>query len=237
MRRRDPLIAALALLALPLAACATGAYDPDGDDDSQGELFDQEHPGIDLESGKEDRPGYPVPTVPTLVAPEIIVSLDGLTVHLFDRVTGFQAVYPAGVGVKNSAGRSVTPTGHFATSPNTGDTWFYIARRWVPDYFAGFPFLRIDAVNKDGANTYGLHGPITETLIRGYVSHGCVRMASQDIIELFWMVRKHPSTPVTIQTEVERDAAGEVVDVGTSPAMWLVGEPIQFGASVGPRRP
>ena len=53
-----------------------------------------------------------------LVSPEIIVSLDGLTVHLFDRATGF----------------SITPTGHCKTGANIADTWFYTARRTNPGY-------------------------------------------------------------------------------------------------------
>ena len=62
-----------------------------------------------MDDGKSDAPRYSAPTdLPMLVAPEIIVSLDGLTVHIFDRATGFQAVYPAGVGTKNSRGISIT---------------------------------------------------------------------------------------------------------------------------------
>jgi lipoprotein-anchoring transpeptidase ErfK/SrfK len=168
------------------------------------------------------------------VAPEIIVSLDGLTVHFFDRATGFQRVYPAGVGVKVN-GKSITPVGHFASGANAADPWWYVARRNVPDYFGGFPFLRLTARNRDGANTYALHGPITAVLQRGYVSHGCVRMQPDDVIRVFWMVKRHPSTPVTIQREVERDAAGNVVDVGRTPRLWAPGAAIAYGASVGPR--
>lgn len=193
-------------------------------------------PTIPMDDGKSDIPRYPTPKdLPALVAPEIIVSLDGLTVHLFDRETGFSAVYPAGVGIRGSSGRSITPTGHFETSDDITDTWYYVARRTNPAYFGGFPFLRINAENSDGAHTYALHGPIDARLQRGYVSHGCVRMASQDVIDLFWMVKTHASTPVTIQREVERDALGKKVDVGTEPTLWAPGELITYGASVGPR--
>jgi L,D-transpeptidase-like protein len=229
---------ALLALALSISACATDDSQPDPEDGEgyDGVGYDQDNPDANLDDGKSDAPHYTIPTdLPHLVAPEIIVSLDGLTVHLFDRETGFQAVYPAGVGIKNSNGRSITPTGHFASGADNTDTWFYVARRTNPEYFGGFPFLRLTAENSDGANTYGLHGPITEKLIRGYVSHGCVRMASQNIIDLFWMVKAHPDTPVTIQREVELDADGAKVDVGKTPALWDVGETIAFGKSVGPR--
>lgn len=230
------LVSLLSLAALVIG-CAEGF---DGEDPElgvgEGVDYDAENPNAPLDDGKADLPRYAVPTdLPMLVAPEIIVSLDGLTVHLFDRATGFSAVYPAGVGTKNARGVSITPTGHFKTGPQTSDGWWYAARRTVPEYFGGFPFLRITARNSVGQNTYGLHGPITSELIRGYVSHGCVRMASDDIIRLFWMVRNFPDTPVTIQREVELDANGRRVDVGTKPALYRPGEPIRFGASVGPR--
>lgn len=230
--------AAVALVIL-LAACADAPAPPDPEQGAlAGVEFDETNPGATLEDdGKFDLPRYDIPgDLPTLVAPEIIVSLDGLTVHLFDRETGFQVVYPAGVGQK-LRGRSITPTGHFASGPDAKDSWWYVARRNVPDYFGGFPFLRLTALNANGAATYALHGPITDVLERGYVSHGCVRMDAFDIIDLFWMVKAHPSTPVTIQREVERDAAGRVVDVGRVPVLWEPGDEIAFGASVGPRRP
>jgi hypothetical protein len=228
------LVALLSLAAL-VVGCALDGEDPEVGA-GEGVEYDQENPGAPLDDGKSDLPRYMIPTdLPMLVAPEIIVSLDGLTVHLFDRATGFQAVYPAGVGVKSSRGVSITPTGHFQTGANTNDAWWYAARRTVPEYFGGFPFLRITALNSAGANTYALHGPITEQLIRGYVSHGCVRMRGNDVVRLFWMVKAFPNTPVTFQREVELDAAGKKVDVGTTPALYAPGQQIRFGASVGPR--
>jgi hypothetical protein len=224
---------------LSLTVLAFGCTDPDGtldpeDGTGQGVDYDEQHPNAPLDDGKSDAPRYMIPSnIPELADPEIIVSLDGLTVHLFDRETGYQAVYPTGVGFK-SHGVSVTPTGHFSTGPNPSDGWWYVPRRTVPDYFAGLPFLRLTAKNSDGANTYALHGPITTTLIRGYVSHGCMRMAKDDIINLFWAVKPHASVPVTIQTEVELDAEGNKVDVGTTPVLWDVGEEIEYGDSVGP---
>ena len=79
------------------------------------------------------------------------------------------------------------------------------------------------------------HGPITETLQRGYVSHGCVRMVGMDVVRVFWTVKPHPGTPVTIQKEVELDAAGHRVDVGRTPTLWGPDDVISYGASVGPR--
>jgi len=227
------------LTLLSFAALAVGCTDSGVDPEDgvgEGVEYDEENPNGVMDDGKSDAPRYTVPSdLPELVAPEIIVSLDGLTVHLFDRETGFQAVYPAGVGTKNSRGVSITPAGHFRTGTNVTDGWWFVSRRTIPEYFDGLPFLRIDAQNHVGANTYALHGPITATLIRGYVSHGCIRMAKNDIIRLFWMTKKFPQMPVTIQREVEKDAAGKRVDVGTTPKLWAPGDTIQFGASVGAR--
>lgn len=224
--------------AAALAACIDSA--PDGTDPEDGtgyEGVDEDNdPTTVMDDGKSDVPRYAIPTdLPELANPEIIVSLDGLTVHLFDRATGFSEVYPAGVGVKNSRGASITPTGHFQTGTDPNEPWWYVARRTNPEHFGGFPFLRLTATNSEGANTYALHGPITQTLTRGYVSHGCVRMRPQDVIRIFWIMKKHGSAPVTIQKEVEKDARGKRVDVGMTPALYPVGAAIPFGASVGPR--
>jgi len=221
----------LALL-LALTACAAEVDDPDFY--AEGEVFDR-HGRTSLDADDVDKGvPYEEPELPELVAPEVIVSLDGLTVHLFDRATGFNRVYPAGVGVLGRSGQSITPTGHFATSDDTDDGWYYIASRWTPSYFEGYPFLRLDAKNSRGQHTYGLHGPITDPLRRDYVSHGCVRMAKPDIVEVFFAVASHPSTRVTIQKEVELDAEGQPVDVGTEPALFAPDEVIPYGASVGP---
>ncbi len=218
------------------AACAVGYSEDDYSED--GVLYDELNPGADVNaSGKADHDHvYDVPTdLPELVEPEVIISLDGLTAHLFDRHTGFSAVYPVGVGRLSATGDSITPTGHFATHADTSEYWWYIPRRAIPEYFGGFPFLRFDAQNSRGQYTYGAHGPITETLERDYVSDGCVRMRGEDIVELFYLVRNHGSTPITIQREVELDAFGDPVDIDTEPELWLPDEEIVYGESVGPR--
>jgi hypothetical protein len=240
--RNLPFVCLAALALSTISACATddassATPDPEDGEGYDGVGYDQDHPDGNLDDGKSDAPRYAMPTdLPVLVSPEIIVSLDGLTVHVFDRATGYQLVMPAGVGEKDSHGTSITPLGHFATGSMMEDqAWWYAPRRTVPAYFAGLPFLRLTARNEDGANTYALHGPITATLIRGFVSHGCVRMAAKDIIRVFWSVRTHYSTPVTIQREVERDAAGHKIDVGRTPTLWAADATVTYGASVGPR--
>ncbi len=229
-----PVLAAL-LLAFGLCGCQDGGG---GGDEGywEGTEYDEQNPGAPVNGGKEDGLGsvYDAPQdLPVLVNPEIIVSQDQLTVHLFDRHTGFSEVYPTGVGVLNSDGVSITPTGHYATGPDTTDAWWYIPRRVSPAHFGGWPFLRLTMQNSRGWNTYGMHGPITSQLIRGYVSHGCMRMAGPDVVRLFYLVRYHPDTPVTVQREPELDAAGNVVDLDTVVTLWPVGDDIEYGVSVG----
>ncbi|MFK7988818.1 MAG: L,D-transpeptidase [Sandaracinaceae bacterium] len=227
------------LMCLLLIGCSADTADPvdlESPDYFEGASFDEGRrdapPGFD----KADIPSpYLTPELPELSRPEIVVSLEGLTVHLFDRATGFNRVYPVGPGVLGRNGRSITPTGHYETGPDTADRWWYIPNRWDPEYFEGYPFLRLTIENSRGYNTYGFHGPITNPLRRDYVSHGCMRMEKTQIVELFTAVRTHPSTPVTIQQEVELDANGERVDVGDEPALYAVGEPLVYGDSVGPR--
>jgi hypothetical protein len=231
------LLAALFIASTTVSACATNepSDDPEGDY-FEGVEADEIDPGANLDDGKSDIAAYAIPSnLPKLVAPEIIVSLKGLTVHLFDRTTGFSKVYPAGPGVLGSNGRSITPVGHFKTGADTNDGFWYAPRRTNPAHFAGLPFLRLTARNSRGEQTYALHGPITAQLVRGYVSHGCVRMARQDIIDLFWMAKKTSNTPVTIQQELEIDAGGNAVNVGMTPTLFAKGATIPFGDSVGPR--
>src|SRR3954471_18914051 len=42
-----------------------------------------------------------VPNLPTLIAPRVIVSIDGLTLHLVDPASGFDKVFPIGPGAIN----------------------------------------------------------------------------------------------------------------------------------------
>lgn len=234
MKVKDKIIHFTLVIAFAAAGCAVGHGMDENEEYAEGEAYD-ENPYAPYMLGKADSVQYEVPDLPDLVRPEIIVSLDGLNILLMDRATGFRRVYPTGVGRLNSNGASITPMGHYATGPDIRDSWWYMAARYAPSYFHGLPFLRLTILNSRGLPTYGFHGPTTPTLIRDYVSAGCMRMARNDIIELFWAVRNHASTPVTIQKEWIYDAAGQRVDLDTDVVLWEADEAIPFGASVGPR--
>lgn len=176
----------------------------------------------------------PIPTVEALRRPEITVSLDGLTLHLRDREGTYDRVFTVGLGTLEN-GRSLTPTsdmtptGVFYTGANTTEVsdeawgYYYPCRIWHEDrgvrtpVFAGLPFIRLSGPPTAG---YGIHGPIDNfvapnggSLRRGYVSHGCVRMSADDIVEVYARIRRSPRTPVKVQQAVERTSTGAAVDV------------------------
>ncbi|HUJ27964.1 MAG TPA: L,D-transpeptidase [Myxococcales bacterium] len=185
--------------------------------------------------------------LPKLNKPAIVVSLDGLTLHLWDQAGTFDKVYPIGPGAIQN-GVSLTPVGHFTTGP--ADTtagasdnpnviggspwaWWYRCKMWWTDpdtkqitpVYGGLPLIRLDGPPTLG---YAIHGPIDNfgapnggSLRRAYVSHGCVRMRAEDIAEVFVLLHGHGSVPVTIQRAVERDAEGRAVDL---PQRWVGSE-------------
>lgn len=183
-----------------------------------------------------------IPSLPALQRPEIVVSLDGLTLHLRDRAGGYDRVFPIGPGALEN-GRSLTPTsdmapnGVFYTGSNTTETadnvWSYYmpCRIWHDDrgvrtpVFAGLPFIRLAGPPTAG---YGIHGPIDNftatnggSLRRGFVSHGCVRMRAEDIVEVYARIRGRARTPVKIQQAVERAQDGNAIDL---PQRWVGSE-------------
>jgi hypothetical protein len=203
----------------PASEAPGGFLDPFVDVDDLGDFsaglaFDAIHsPEEFLALNGRTRGRIPPPPV-AMKDPAIVVSLQGLTCRVFDRKGDAERVYPIGAGVRRKLDRrSITPVGTFSTHEDPNDNWFYIWERRVPEYFAGLPFLRINARNDAGYPTYGLHGPITEGLLRGYVSHGCVRMRPDDIKELFAIAYRAPGAPVIIQDDADYNRFGILYDV------------------------
>src|SRR5438045_2177642 len=116
--------------------------------------------------------------LPQLVKPALVVSLDGLTVHLWDQAGTFDKVYPIGPGAIEN-GKSLTPVGHFSTGPADptagatdnpnvvgGSPWSWCDRckiSWTaPDtkqiqpVYGGLPLIRLSGAPTLG---YALHGP------------------------------------------------------------------------------
>lgn len=179
-----------------------------------------------------------VPTLPPLVDPYIVVSIKGLTLRLIDRASDFEKVYPIGPGAINDKPNELTTKESLTMFPvlYKKTNLFSIDTRstdachiwWTdPDtgkklpVFAGMPFLRF-------WGGYGIHGPITGFtqpnggyLMRGYVSHGCVRMEAAHILELWAYIKSTPKVPVRVQREVDRRVDGSVVDLQQK---WILSE-------------
>ena len=183
-----------------------------------------------------------------LPSPEVTISIDGLTLHLVDTSTGFDRVYPVGVGAIRR-GRMLTgtsaaaPKGRYHAKldvpafrdlrePRVRWAWNYSCRFWWQDpktdellpVYAGLPFIRIQEA---GGSDLGIHGPAEDTrredggrLRRGFVSHGCIRMDPDGILDLYARTRGK-RFPIRILEEAERREDGIAVDV---PDRWLLSE-------------
>lgn len=229
---------ALALILAPLAqSCGEPSEEPNAepvDELGVGELDDE---GVKADGWGAALDCKPIPNVPVLNQPEIVISLDGLTLHLRDKAGTYDRVFAIGPGAIDSKGKSYTPvstglpTGTFFTGrdtrevPDTGWGYYYPCRIWWTDtetgtkkpVFAGLPFIRLEG---PPSAAYAIHGPVDAfsrtdggLLRRGYVSHGCVRMASKDIVEVYARIRGKARTPVRVQQDVERDTFGRAVDL------------------------
>lgn len=224
------------LLLLSLAACADGGSAPDGADLPLGDqLPDDTKADGDWGAALQCKP---IPDLPPLVSPKITVSIDGLTLHLTDAASGYDRVFPVGAGKIDldplsptfresltygaivNAGRQ-----DFQITPTTIDPckiwWTDPATGEKSPVFAGLPFL-------SWYGNYGIHGPIDNfraasggNLRRGYVSHGCFRMAAADIVEVYARIRGVAKVPVHVQREPERRADRSRVDL--TPA-WIGAE-------------
>jgi len=181
-----------------------------------------------------------IPNLTPLKDPAITISLDGLTLHLVDRQGTYDKVFAIGPGAIEN-GKSLTPvsTGRAdqvfwaradmpkgAEGPTSSQqtwSWNYSCKiwwkdeagKWIP-VFAGLPFIRLEGPPTLG---YGIHGPIDKfttanggTLRRGYVSHGCVRMESADLVEVYALIQGK-KVPVRIQQAPERKTDGVAIDL------------------------
>lgn len=179
-----------------------------------------------------------IPALTPLRDPQITLSLNGLSLHLVDRATGFSKVYPIGVGKINTKEKELTYNESLSYYPvlSRGNHNFSIdtskvdpCKIWWTDpdsgekspVFAGLPFL-------SWYGDYGIHGPIDNywepqggKLRRGYVSHGCIRMEAANIAEVWAYIKGVRTVPVRVQKEIERNSQGVAFDVADK---WLLSE-------------
>lgn len=230
------ILASLVLVPWFLACAGDGGEEPGADDLPVGDLG-----GDDAKADGNWGAATtckPVPNLPRLVKPEITVSIDGLTLHLVDRTTGFDKVFPVGVGARDTDETSLTYGESLSYYPLAayGKQDFVIkpstiqpCKVWWTDpetgeklpVFAGLPFL-------SWSGSYAIHGPIDNyrapsggNLRRGYVSHGCVRMEAADVLEVYARIKGVASVPVHVQREPERTAAGPRIELASR---WIGAE-------------
>lgn len=132
----------------------------------------------------------PIPDVPPLEKPMIIISLDGLSLHLYDRAGDYDRVFKIGVGRIGNDGESLTPTstddenGLFyvradkpavedaSNSSNRRWAWNYSCRIWSGkryynpasghnEYRSYFAGLPFLRFEGPQPAAYGMHGPIS----------------------------------------------------------------------------
>ena len=174
-----------------------------------------------------------IPSLPALANPKIVISLDGLTLHLTG--DGYDKVFPIGPGAIDQTdtdaefgeSRSYEPIIHFGKS-DFAINWAASTpcKTWWTDpesgakspVFAGLPFM-------SWSGNYAIHGPIDNfraanggNLRRGYVSHGCVRMEAADVLEVYARLHTVATVPVHVQRAPERLASGKTVDLA---AKWI----------------
>jgi phosphoserine phosphatase len=125
----------------------------------------------------------------------------------------------AAKGVGFTEGSYRTPTGRFRIHEKIGEGaepgTIFVARTPVGVWFPDGPALeddliltrifRIEGLEPENANTFDrfiyLHGTNREDQLGAPASHGCIRMANQDIIELFDLVET--GTPLEIEAPTQ----------------------------------
>ena len=129
-----------------------------------------------------------------------MISVEGATLRLEGK--RLRRVFPVGVGRVEGGRSGRSPVGVWSTGPNPDAKQFYLETRLEPAFHRGHPFLRLTVRRPDrlGAVThpFGIHGPVTPSLIWGQVSAGCIRMRGGDARALFRFARRHPGLQVRI---------------------------------------
>ncbi|MEZ4401589.1 MAG: L,D-transpeptidase [Kofleriaceae bacterium] len=226
-----------ALLLMAIVACA-------GTDDGLDSPADLPLGELDPADAKADG-GWgaaldckPIPDLPPLGHPAITISIDGLTLRLDDPDTGFQRVYPIGVGtVATDPGSLLFGESRSMYPVVANDRADFTIKRsattrckvWWTDpatgrrlpVFAGLPYL-------PWSGSYAIHGPVDGyraanggRLRQGFVSHGCIRMEAADILELYALIQAAPTVPVHVQRDLDRTFDGARYQPETT---WLGAE-------------
>ena len=160
---------------------------------------------------------------------QAVISSASATLRLSEKSGGKwrHRVFPVGVGRYTPSGEK-GPRGRFRTGRDARDRVYYEPARREPAFFRGLPFIRIDLprMGKKGAveRPYGIHGPVTPSLIWGQVSAGCVRMRPMDLRLLYRVAQRHAPLAISFIGPRDRVAERELQSLlrGNCPSGWGV---------------
>jgi len=135
---------------------------------------------------------------------QIQVGLLDRKIIISDLKHDLKMIYPIGVGAIDQGVRSrsfklETP---LFSDPSLERKWV-ISKRTKPEYFKGKPFLRIS--EKGEYTAVGFHIQQNRELIRGFLSHGCIRMREKDLAELHSLIKKGRQLEIPIEMAYELD--------------------------------
>lgn len=150
----------------------------------------------------------PLAAAPKPADPSAIISLTSATMRLADG-TGRTFIFPVAVGRPGS-----TPTGTFRTGTDPRNGADYVDARRDPPVYGGQPFVRLSIgkgiVDGTARRPYGIHGPITPSLIWGAATAGCIRMRPADLKIFYRIAKRHPGMAITLTKEADRPAIAAI---------------------------
>lgn len=130
-------------------------------------------------------------------------------VILEDYSNAIKMVFPLGVGAFDEGVQNFGKTS--LVTPRFKNAWLdkreAYASRTKPAYYAGKPFLRITTNQEldEGYTSIGFHAqPNLGPFLRGFDSHGCMRMQTDDLIAFHRLLSNNPRThiPITVSYQV-----------------------------------
>ncbi len=140
---------------------------------------------------------------------KVEVGLIERLVIIEDYSNNIKMVFPLGVGAFDEGVQNLGSTS--LVTPRFKNAWLdkreAYASRTKPTYFAGKPFLRI-TTNQEldaGYTTIGFHAqPNLGPFLRGFDSHGCMRMQTDDLIAFHRLLANYPRNhiPITISYRI-----------------------------------
>ena len=135
--------------------------------------------------------------------------MDGCTLRV--ETAAGRRVFPVAVGrlLPDGGERAI---GRFQTGSDPHDRRFYLPARREPAFHRGLPFLRlarragakVAASLVGDAEVFGIHGPVTPTLIWGRVSAGCIRMAPRHLRWLYGYAIRHPGLELLVTPDLDQ---------------------------------